>query len=431
MNLETFDRQYAKKLPDAPGVYFFVGKKESVLYIGKATSLRSRARSYFSQDMLLARGPKIEKMLGQIWDIRFQKTDSVLEALLLETELIKKYAPPYNSEEKDDKSWNFVVITKEKFPRVLTERGKKLAKGMDERDHTEKELLGYAVRYRFGPFPNGGDLKVVLRIVRKIFPYRDTCIPFDANLKDGKQGKRCFNASIGLCPGVCLGSVSAREYAKTIRRIKLFFEGRKEMIRRDLEHDMRRYAKELQFEKAEQTKSALFAIDHISDAALLTRRIMDDSTQYEKNDRIEAYDVAHTGGSETVGVMTVVGGGIPEKSQYRKFIIRGDSRGNDLLALEELLRRRFSHMEWPLPSMIVVDGSDIQRQVAEAVLRDVGVSVPLVSVLKDEHHKPKDILSEGVLSKEKKRDILLANSEAHRFAITFHRKRRGKKFLGK
>lgn len=430
MDLETFDRQYAQKLPDAPGVYFFVDKKEDILYIGKATSLRSRVRSYFAQDMLLARGPKIEKMLGQIERIRFQKTDSVLEALLLEAKLIKKHVPPYNSDEKDDKSWNFVVITKEKFPRILTERGKKLTKGMDTISHTEKELLGYAIRYRFGPFPNGGDLKIVLRILRKIFPYRDTCLPFDAKSKDGKQGRRCFNASIGLCPGVCSGSVSAREYAKTIRRIKLFFEGRKEMIRRDLEHDMRQHAKALQFEKAEQIKHSLFAIDHISDAALLTRRIMGDVTQYEKNDRIEAYDVAHTSGSETVGVMTVVGGGIPEKSQYRKFIIRGDARGNDLLALEELLRRRFLHAEWPLPSMIVVDGSDIQRQVAEAVLRDVGVSPLLVSVLKDEHHKPKDILSDSVLSKEKKQDILLANSEAHRFAITFHRKRRGKKFLG-
>lgn len=431
MNLELFDRRYAKKLPDAPGVYFFVGEAGSILYIGKATSLRSRVRSYFTQDILLARGPKIERMVGLIESIRFRQTDSVLEALLLEANLIKKHAPPFNTDEKDDKSWNFVVITKEKFPRVLTERGKKLLAAGIGTKREETRALGYAVRYRFGPFPNGGDLKTVLGIVRRIFPYRDTCVPFDPKTMEGKQGKACFNASIGLCPGTCSGKVSAREYAKTVRRIKLFFEGKKAIIRRELEREMNHFSQTLQFEAAEQSKRALFAIDHIADTAFLTRRILENASDEKQNDRIEAYDVAHTGGTETVGVMTVVGGGILEKSQYRKFIIRGDAHGNDLLALEELLRRRLAHTEWPLPSMVVVDGSQVQLQAAEAVLRDAGVSVPIVSVLKDEHHKPKDIVSDVSLHADRKRDILLANSEAHRFAITFHRKRRGKKFLGR
>lgn len=431
MDLKTFDRQHAKKLPDAPGVYFFVDGKKEILYIGKATSLRSRVRSYFSQDILLARGPKIEKMVGMAEDVHFRQTDSVLEALLLEAKLIKKYLPPYNSDEKDDKSWNWVIITKERFPRVLTERGKKLIEAVGNIHRTEKQSLGYTVRYRFGPFPNGGDLKIALGILRKIFPYRDTCVPFDPKESKEKQGKNCFNASIGLCPGVCSGAVSAREYAKTIRRIKMFFEGKKEKIRREFERDMHNYAKALRFEEAEKAKRALFSIDHIADTALLTRRLLADSTESERRDRIEAYDVAHTGGVETVGVMTVVGGGIAERSQYRKFIIRGEANGNDLLALEELLRRRLKHTEWPLPLLFVMDGSNIQRHVAEAVLRDADVSLPVVSVLKDEHHKPKEVLGDTEIISRKKHDILLANSEAHRFAITFHRNRRGKRFLGK
>lgn len=424
MNLETFTEKFAKELPDSPGVYFFLDGKGGILYIGKATSLRDRVKSYFTQDMLLTRGPKIVRMLLLAERIEWQTTDSALEALLIEAELIKKHCPPYNTDVKDDKSWNMVVITDEKFPRVLVVRGKNLEIG--------------EFRKVFGPFPSGGSLKEAVKIVRRIFPFRDKCVPYE-DQKNSKKGnaiemKPCFNAQIGLCPGMCAGKISAREYAKTIRNIILFFEGKKTKLVQRLERDMKREAKALRFERANAIKKTLFALGHIQDVALLKRNLFEKDREMfasvvGSSYRIEAYDVAHLGGTETVGVMTVVSGGSAEKTDYRKFIIRGDTHGNDLAALEELLRRRLVHTEWGLPSLIVVDGSHLQRHVAEAVLKDFSLDIPIVSVVKDARHQPKSILGPKKERNAFKNDILFANSEAHRYAISFHRKRRGKAFL--
>lgn len=452
MTPEIFTQQFAEKLPDSPGVYFFLDGKGEILYIGKATSLKDRVRSYFVQDMLLTRGLKIVRMLERAESIEWQVTDSALEALLLEAELIKKHRPPYNTDVKDDKSWNMVVITEEKFPRVLVERGKNLENGEWGMKNGEEEGEGkgnknrhspFAIRHSplrktFGPFPSGGSLKEAVKIVRRIFPFRDRCVPYE-DQKNSKKGntlemKPCFNAQIGLCPGMCAGKISAREYAKTIRNIILFFEGKKTKLVQNLEREMKREARALRFERANAIKKTLFALGHIQDVALLKRNLFEKDREafasvVGSSYRIEAYDVAHLGGKETVGVMTVVSGGSAEKNEYRKFIIRGDTHGNDLAALEELLRRRFTHPEWTFPSLIVVDGGTLQRHVAEAVLEDFAIDIPIVSVVKDDRHKPKGILGPTRERDAFKNDILFANSEAHRYAISFHRKRRGKAFL--
>lgn len=125
MNLEQFNKKKSK-LPDAPGVYFFLGKNKKLLYIGKATSLRDRVRSYFAKDLLDTRGPLLVEMLDKATSIDFRQTDSVLEALLLEASLIRTHKPDYNTDLKDDKSFNHVVVTKEDYPRVLVIRGKEL-----------------------------------------------------------------------------------------------------------------------------------------------------------------------------------------------------------------------------------------------------------------------------------------------------------------
>lgn len=437
MNPETFNKKFSDKLPDVPGVYFFLDAEGLVLYIGKATSLRDRVRSYFSQDMLLTRGPKIVRMLELATDIKWQETDSALEALLLEANLIQRHRPPYNTDAKDDKSWNFVVITKEKFPRVLIERGKKLEDRMPDMESKRKKVEkrgkeeGYKIRKLFGPFPSGGSLKEAVKIVRRIFPFRDVCTP--AKEREG-DAKPCFNAQIGLCPGVCTGTISAREYGKTIRNITLFFEGKKTALVRTLEREMKHEAKSLRFERANEIKKTIFALSHIQDVALLKKDMFGSANRSLSPGsfgapRIEAYDVAHLGGTDAVGVMTVVEGGESNYKEYRKFILRGEARGNDLAALEELLRRRFKHNEWTLPQLIAVDGSNLQRHVAEAVLRDFSLDIPVVSVLKDEHHRPKGVLGPRKERMAHQESILLANSEAHRFAISFHRKRRGRAFL--
>ena len=154
-------------------MYFFLGKNKKILYIGRATSLKNRIRSYFQGDIADKRSPWIGKMLPLIRGIEYRKTDSVLEAILLEADLIKKFQPPYNTDEKDDKSFNCVVITRETFPRVL------VARKTDINFHSSKlSTLNFKLSTVFGPYPHGLRLQDAMKIIRRIFPYRDRkCVP--------------------------------------------------------------------------------------------------------------------------------------------------------------------------------------------------------------------------------------------------------------
>ncbi|MBP7811290.1 MAG: GIY-YIG nuclease family protein [Candidatus Moranbacteria bacterium] len=399
-------RQDTGLLPECPGVYFFLDAADEILYIGKATSLRDRVRSYFSGDISETRGPKIVLMLERAQSIAYCEMDSVLEALFLESRLIKVHQPVYNTDEKDDKSFNHVVITAEDFPRVLVVRGRDFAQGKF-RD---------PIRKIFGPFPAGTALREVMKIIRRIFPFRDMCTP--------GSGKACFSSQVGLCPGVCVGTLSAAEYRKIIRRIELFFEGKKNALVRGIERDMKHEAEILRFEEAARLKRQLFALLHIQDVSLVK-----DDLKEMKPHRIEAYDVAHLGGTETVGVMTVIERGRPNKDEYRQFVLRGEHGGNDLSALEEVLTRRFGHSEWPLPEILVVDGSLLQRVVAERILSAFGFSIPILGVVKDARHQPDHLIGPEGLRKRFESEALLGNAEAHRFALALHRKRRRKALL--
>ena len=397
-------KNIVSKFPEKPGVYFFRGPKKEILYIGKATSLRSRVRSYFSPDLINTRGNRIVQMLQKAQSVTFEETDSVLEALVYEAFLIKKHLPRYNSMEKDNKSYNYVVITKEDFPRVLIVRQREIDLGK----------IDFEIKESFGPFTKGKSLKDALHMIRKIFPFRDKCKP------GAKRG--CFNKQIGLCPGVCDGSINKKEYAQHIRHIKLFFEGKKKTILKDLEKNMKALAREQKFEEAEELKRQIFALNHINDVALISDDFLN-KTKIKKQ-RIEGYDVSHMAGKNVVGVMTVVEEGEVNKSEYKKFNIKGGTGSNDTAALREILERRLNHPEWQYPDMIVVDGSKAQINVAQDILEKSNLDIPVVSVKKDEKHKPLEIISSEKLSKEIEKQILLVNSEAHRFSIKFQRSKR-------
>lgn len=392
------------QIPNEPGVYMFVGPQKEILYIGKATFLRSRIRSYFDKDILDTRGPHIELMVEQAKTVTWEKTDSVLEALIKEAYLIKTHTPRFNTKEKDDKSFNYVVVTEEEFSRILLVRGKELF---------GKKKKPYSIKEVFGPFPSGGSLRKALKIIRKIFPYRDTCTP--------NTGKPCFNRQISLCPGVCTGEISQREYKKELRNIILFFQGNKKKVVSNLKREMLAASKKLDFEKAQSIKHTLFALDHIQDVALMK----DDSLRTPYGFRVESYDIAHISGTSMVGVMTVVENGEPKKDAYRKFKIRHTQGIHDIKSLTEILERRLGHSEWTYPNLIVVDGGKAQKNAAEKVLKTYGYEIPVVSVVKNEKHKPKDILGEKKYKVKYEKDILLANHEAHRFAISYHRSIRG------
>lgn len=388
----------AKKIPDTPGVYLFKQNK-AILYIGKATSLKDRIKSYFSSDLIKTRGMLLVDMVSRSNTVDFLPTDSVLEAFILENELIKKHQPIFNTKEKDDKSFNYVVITKEEFPCVLVQRGKDL----------DKKKFAYV----FGPYPYAPQLREALRLVRKIFPFRDTC-------KIGQQ-RPCFNYSIGLCPGVCAGKMSKKEYTENIKHLVLFFEGKKKNLIKILNKEIKDYSKALNFEKCAEIKHTLNSLGHIQDISMIKKDTVNNSL------RIEAYDVAHLSGQNMVGVMVVLNNGELDKKEYRKFNIQTVDGPNDTKALQEILKRRFAHTEWPMPNVVVVDGGVAQINAAKEVLPK-GIS--LVSIVKDERHKAREIMTLNNFNSEKlKHDIVKINAEAHRFAIGFHRKKRGEMLI--
>ncbi len=400
------------KLPDSPGVYFFK-KGKDILYIGKATSLRDRTKSYFAKDLIATRGAHIVDMVFKADTILYEKTDSVLEALILEANLIKKHQPYYNTREKDDKSWNYVAITDEALPKVLVIRGKEI-------DLEKLEARSQKLGAVFGPFTQGGQLKEALKIVRKIFPY------MDAN--SAKKDNFEFYRQLGLAPDVTK-TESRNTYLKNIKNIKLFFEGKKKTILKDLEKEMRLYAKNGEFERAVIVRNQIFALGHINDVALL--KVESQKSKVKSQFRIEAYDVAHMSGKNMVGVMTVMEDGEIAKKEYRSFNVQGFTQANDTGALEEVLSRRLRHVEWGMPDLVVTDGGEAQMRVALQVLSRYQIKVPVVSVVKDERHKPREIIGDKEFADKYKKDILLANSEAHRFSIRLHKEKRSKNFIKK
>ncbi|MDQ1299387.1 MAG: Excinuclease subunit [Patescibacteria group bacterium] len=402
------------ELPDCPGVYLFTegkGKAKKILYIGKATSLRDRVRSYFDIELIATRGPRIVDMVTKSDGVSYEATPTVLEALVREAALIREHLPPANSMGKDDKTFLYAVITDEEIPRVLAIRGAEL-------DMKAKKVIitGLKLKAIHGPFPSGYQLREGLKLIRRIFPFYDTQKPVGEGNKH-LQAKVEFNRQIGQYPK----DMSRSEYMRSIRNVSLFLSGRVKALRAQLTRDMKAFAKEERFEEAAIVRKQLFALDHIQDVALIKEDRGDD-----QGPRIEAYDTAHISGTNAIGVMTVVENGVSVKKDYRTFKIQGrggKSLNDDIASLKEILSRRLGHPEWPLPKAFVVDGGKTHKKAAEDVLKEVGIGLPVVAVVKDEKHRPREVLG-GMRAGVSDADAVLVNSEAHRFAITNHRKAR-------
>lgn len=418
MKLVTWD---AKSFPQEPGVYKWLDAEDNILYIGKATNLRTRVRSYFDDDLIKTRGRHIVDMVTRSSRIVYEETKTVLDTLVLEAALIKKWQPPYNTREKDNRSFVYVAFTNEDYPRILALRERRALMG----DAEANEYLA-----TFGPFPSQSSVRELLKIIRKIFPYRgEKCIP--------SQGKPCFDRQIGLCPGVCINEISKRAYSHRMKEIRMLFEGQRDELINEVESEMRKAAAKLHFEEAAEYKRILFALTHINDVSLIsddTRLASQVSAKSrDATFRIEAYDISHLFGTHTVGAMTVVEDGRPNKAHYRKFKIREEvpldgtaAKVDDLMRLREILRRRFAHTEWRAPDLIVVDGGLTHLRHARLMLKELGVSTPVVSVVKDKRHKAKAILGNKEFAASYKPSIILANLEVHRFAIEYHKQLRAK-----
>lgn len=386
-----------ENLPETPGVYFMKDGEGKLLYIGKAANLKKRVSSYF----LRPHEARIQRLVSLIRDVTYKRADTALEALILEAELIKKHQPPFNVLEKDDKTFLYIEITKEELPRVLLVRGKDLRKDSATR--------------RYGPFTSSSNARQALGIIRKIFPFHS-----HATEQVGKLPRPCFDYEIGLCPGVCVGAISKKDYANTIRNLRLFFEGKKDRIIASFTKDMHAAAKRLDFEKAADLRRRLFALQHIQDIAFIgENEVRDPGASPVSRVRLEGYDISNISGTSAVGSMVVFINGKPARSEYRKFKIRSVQRPDDVKMLQEVLRRRFNN-SWELPDYILVDGGLAQVHAARKVLDAAGLKIPVFGMAKGPARKRTDIIS--VAPKHIDHTILVRlRDEAHRFAIRYHR----------
>ncbi len=408
-----------KKFPETPGVYVMKDAEGRVLYVGKAANLRRRVSSYFERPHDI----RIQTLVGRIAKIDLNRTDTALEALILEAELIKKLRPPFNVREKDDKSFLYVEIeSREKFPRVMLVRGKDAERGR-----------------RYGPFTSASSAREALRILRRIFPWN--AHPPEAV---GKMKRPCFDHEVGLCPGTCIGAVTREEYmAHTVVPLRMFFEGRKKRVLAVFEKDMRAAAKALDFEKAERLKRRIFALKHVQDSTLISEsevllpaavgpggmRAAAEGGAAPAAYRIEGYDISNISGTSSVGSMVVFEGGEPNKDEYRKFRIRTVAGPNDIGMLTEVLERRFapSHRGtgagkggWRMPDLILIDGGLAQANAAKKVLLRAGLRIPVLGIAKGPERKRNDII--GAVPKGVRKETLVrVRDEAHRFAIGYHK----------
>lgn len=396
-------------LPQSPGVYHFLDKEGAVLYVGKAKNLRNRVKQYFLKE--LNRGPAIEQMVVFATDIRWIETESEIEAVILEAELINKLKPKYNIRSKDDKSFLVIKITKEDFPCVGLVR----FKNVDLKDRNAEY---------FGPYPAGLLLKKSLRYLRKIFPFKD-CTKTKFQIYKRKC-RPCLYGDIAVCTAPCVEAVTKEEYRKNILYFRNFLRGKKKEVITLLERSMRRMSREKKFEEALVIRNRLQALAHIKDVSIGLR---DDL--YNLNSvifsRIECFDISNIMGEFAVGSMVVFLHGKSDKSEYRRFRIKGNG-ASDLERLKEVLMRRFK-CGWEKPNLLVIDGGEQQLRVAKEVVKEFNLSIPIVSISKGPRRIKNDFhFSDSNIAKYFHEDndlqniAICARDEAHRFAINYYRK---------
>ena len=435
------------KLPKTPGVYTFK-KGGKILYIGKAANIRERVKNHFHpvkyrEAVIL---PKA-KLFNRVKQIGYLKTNSEIEALILEANLIKKYQPKYNVIWRDDKNYFFVGVTKEEFPKIFITHQPKI-------QNTKYKIQN--TRY-IGPFVDGKSLKKTLEVLRKIFPYR-TCKKLPRH--------PCLWHHLNRCPAPCLlksplgkqldrftKSINwGKAYRRNIQNLIKILQGKKTQAIINLRKEMKRASKLQDFEKAAKIRDQIEALEKILANVKIfepplpqadwqrIQEILKGILKINKGggrvaSRIEAYDVSNVQGQEATGSMVTFIDGTPNKNFYRKFKIRISGKPDDIAMLKEVLTRRFNHPEWPFPDLILIDGGIAQLN-AGLQIKDLRLEIKkirFISLAKKENKLYIEGQKEPLLLKELPREIfnliLQLRDEAHRFAISYHRKLRKRGLL--
>jgi len=417
-----------RNLPKGPGVYLFK-KGGKILYIGKAANIKERVRNHFQQPTSLWEQTLLRQGFGG--RIGFIKTNSEIEALILEANLIKKYQPKYNIVWRDDKNYFFVGIIKGDFPQVfITHQSKRGPASV-----TRPGLVG--------PFVNGKSLKKTLDVLRKIFPYR-TCKKLPRH--------PCLWYHLNRCPAPCLLKSSlgkqldrftksinrGKEYRRNIQNLIKILQGRKHQVLINLRKEMKGASNLQDFEKAAKIRDQITALKKILAHAKIFEPAEVKLLQNQKfwpYKRIEAYDISNIQGQEATGAMVTFINGQPDKNFYRRFKIKVSRKPDDIAMLKEVLTRRFKHLEWGLPDLILVDGGVSQLNAASRCLKwsFKQVKLKLMALAKKKNELYIEGRKQPILLKNMPREIfnliLQLRDEAHRFAIAYHRKLRKRGLL--
>ena len=543
-------KEELKKLPDKPGVYLMKDNHEEIIYVGKARVLKNRVRQYFQSGK--NKSAKILKMISLIDSFEYIITDSELEALILECNLIKEYSPKYNTMLKDDKTYPYIKVTvSESFPRLIYTRSMK------------KDKSKY-----FGPYSAAFAVKDTIELLRKMYRIR----PCNKALKaSGNDIPYCLYYHIKQCDAPCQDMVTVEEYRKGVDKALLFLSGKYDNIISELTEKMYSHSEKLEFEKAGEYKNLIDSVNKIAQKQKITGsdgedrdiiavagdnmvavaqvffvregkligrehfylknvhnssipEILSDfikqfyqgspfipkslmlqtaikdmdlikewlsgirgskvqilTPKYGEKEklvelayknaklvlnidkerlkaeearntgavnrlagilniknlyRIEAYDISHISGFETVGAMIVYENGTFRKNAYRKFKIRSVTASDDYAAMYETLKRRLSHIEdtnfGSFPDIILMDGGRGQVNIALRVISELNLNIKVCGMVKDDKHRTAGLYynNEEIIAGKHEEDVMKLvtriQDEVHRFAVTYHRLRRKK-----
>ncbi len=397
-----------KELPSGPGVYLFKNREKEAIYIGKALSIKKRVAGHFR---FFGSGfSKETLMLSQVVWIDALETASEAEALLLEASLVKEQLPKYNSMLRDDKSYPFLKLTAEEYPRLLVVRGRKSDGGKYFGPYTDVKLLRQAVKWLRMEFP--------LRTCKKL------------------PKKVCLMYHLGQCAGPCEGLQSKEEYMRTVKELEDFLEGRRAALVRSLSRRMKEASEKQDYESAQrhyELMKALSSVPMKSRPHTALPSVLDD---FQKTfglpslpRRIECYDISNIHGREPVGSMVVFEDGKPRRAEYRTFKVKTVPGIDDYKMMREVVgrsyRRRLAEKK-PMPDLVMIDGGKGHLAAAKAELDSAGLQdLPVMSIAKEK---------EIIFQPGRERPYVLSPSspvlqmirylrdEAHRFAIGFHRR---------
>ncbi len=428
-------REKVRRFPAAPGVYLMKDAQGRVIYVGKAVNLRSRAGSYFLAAAATDR--RTADLVPQIADIDCIPTDSEVDAVLLEARLIKDIQPKFNQELKDDKTFPYLeIVTGEDFPRVEFTR----------KPHPKGVKL-------YGPFTSAKKLRGTIGVLQKIFKFRTCSLDINENDPKWRWFRPCLLASINQCTAPCNLRISKEEYRDDIRRLRMFLDGKKERLLKELKEEMQQAAQERKFEKAARLRDEIQALESLNLRGNLNEHVQPEVFyidpkrglkglkqvfQLDKVPRvIEGMDIAHLQGGETVASLVQFIDGLPFKPGYKRYKIRTVEGVDDFASMRELVSRRLRRLNQEgdaFPDLLLIDGGKGQLSAALEAMKAIEVAGPFtISLAKQEEEvyvpgeaEPRRLGRHSYAL----RLLQYVRDEAHRFAQAYHHTLRRKSTFG-